>query len=341
MDWHVVGRTWLSCGVQFFLLALAFLSTGAAESGPRQRFANQPSPQTAVIGSTVVLPCRIINKVGQLQWTRDDFGLGNERELYAFKRYSMIGSDEEGDYSLRISPVTLEDDSYFQCQVTGWRDIPGVRSQTAKLTVYVPPEPPEITQGPVVTTTAGAGVQLTCISKGGKPAAEIQWLDGSGREMTEGIEYTTELMEDEHRRNAKSILSFLASREHHNTVFTCTASNPALHQPFRTQVRLEVSYPPEVTITHDQDGYMEGQTATLTCSASANPSVMTYRGHTCTFPNYRTLGRKAIPSLWTRGKAKGLAEDIVLWVAVASTRRKLHDVDKDMRTFLGERRHES
>ena len=48
-----------------------------------------------------------------------------------------------------------------------------MRSQTAKLTVYVPPEPPEITQGPVVTTTAGAGVQLTCISKGGKPAAEV------------------------------------------------------------------------------------------------------------------------------------------------------------------------
>ena len=71
---------------------------------------------------------------------------------------------------------------------------------------------------------------------------QIQWLDGSGREVTEGIEYSTELMEDEHRRNAKSTLSFLASREHHNTVFTCTASNPALHQPFRTQVRRFIKY---------------------------------------------------------------------------------------------------
>lgn len=68
----------------------------AADPRFEQRFANEPSPQTAVIGSTVVLPCRIINKVGVLQWTRDDFGLGNERELYAFKRYRMIGSDEEG-----------------------------------------------------------------------------------------------------------------------------------------------------------------------------------------------------------------------------------------------------
>ena len=36
-------------------------------------------------------------KVGELQWTRDDFGLGNERELTAFKRYEMIGSHEEGE----------------------------------------------------------------------------------------------------------------------------------------------------------------------------------------------------------------------------------------------------
>lgn len=81
--------------MSMLLLPLLFLSTTG--SGLKQRFANQPSPQTAVIGSTVVLPCRIINKVGQLQWTRDDFGLGNERELYAFKRYTMIGSDEEGE----------------------------------------------------------------------------------------------------------------------------------------------------------------------------------------------------------------------------------------------------
>ncbi|XP_068214573.1 irregular chiasm C-roughest protein-like [Palaemon carinicauda] len=242
-----------------------------------QKFANQPSPQTAVIGSTVVLPCRIINKVGVLQWTRDDFGLGNERELHAFKRYKMIGADEEGDFSLRISPVTLEDEAYFQCQVTGWRDIPGVRSQTAKLTVYVPPEPPVITQGPLITTTAGFGVQLECVSKGGKPAAELQWLDASGHVVTEGVHYTTELMEDGHRRNAKSILSFLANRRHHNSAFTCTAMNPAVRHAEAAQVRLEVRYPPKVTITHSQDGYKEGQTAKLTCSADANPNILTFR----------------------------------------------------------------
>ena len=54
-----------------------------------------------------------------------------------------------GDYSLRISPVTLEDNAEFQCQVTGGANAEGVRSQSAKLTVYAPPETPHITQGPV------------------------------------------------------------------------------------------------------------------------------------------------------------------------------------------------
>ena len=80
----------------------------------------------------------------------------------------MIGSNEEGDYSLRISPVSLEDDAVFQCQATGNIDIPGIRSQEAKLTVSVPPASPELTPGPVVKTTAGA-----CRSKNGKPAAEV------------------------------------------------------------------------------------------------------------------------------------------------------------------------
>lgn len=75
-------------------------------SSLRQRFANEPSPQTAVIGSTVVMPCRVINMVGELQWTKDDFGLGNERELTAFKRYKMIGSHEEGNILL-FYKVTL------------------------------------------------------------------------------------------------------------------------------------------------------------------------------------------------------------------------------------------
>lgn len=52
-----------------------------------------------------------------LQWTKDDFGLGTHRNLSGFDRYSMVGSDEEGDFSLDVYPVMLDDDAKYQCQV--------------------------------------------------------------------------------------------------------------------------------------------------------------------------------------------------------------------------------
>lgn len=82
-----------------------------------QRFAMEPQDQTAIVGSRVTLPCRVVNKQGTLQWTKDDFGLGTHRNLSGFERYSMVGSDEEGDFSLDIYPVMLDDDARYQCQV--------------------------------------------------------------------------------------------------------------------------------------------------------------------------------------------------------------------------------
>lgn len=73
-------------------LSLLLLETQALE----QKFAIEPQDQTAVVNSRVTLPCRVTNKLGTLQWTKDDFGLGTHRNLSGFDRYSMIGSDEEG-----------------------------------------------------------------------------------------------------------------------------------------------------------------------------------------------------------------------------------------------------
>ena len=53
-------------------------------------------PLGHVQGEHVTLPCQVENKRGMLQWTRDGFGLGIERNLTGFDRYHMVGSDEEG-----------------------------------------------------------------------------------------------------------------------------------------------------------------------------------------------------------------------------------------------------
>ena len=84
----------------------------------------------------------------------------------------MIGADEEGDFSLQIKPVRLNDDAKYQCQVAS--DSGKVlRSRVAKLTVFVAPEPPEIEPGPIVEGKSGQPITLTCTSKGGKPAPEV------------------------------------------------------------------------------------------------------------------------------------------------------------------------
>ena len=61
-----------------------------------QSFLREPFDQIASVGEHVTLPCRVVNKHGVLQWTRDDFGLGSDRDLDGFHRYTMTGSNEEG-----------------------------------------------------------------------------------------------------------------------------------------------------------------------------------------------------------------------------------------------------
>ncbi|XP_063868971.1 irregular chiasm C-roughest protein-like [Scylla paramamosain] len=201
------------------------------ETEGAQYFATQPTPQTAVVGSTAVLPCRVINKVGHLQWTKDGFGLGTERDLDGFSRYGMIGSDDEGDFSLRIQPVLLEDDALYQCQVSASSGVPGIRSHTARLTVYVPPESPKVSP-PVLSTTAGMTMILECESRGGRPSPEIQWVDDSRREtIRTGAITTEETMEDGKRVTVRSRLSFSPRRSHHNSSITCLTSNQALSSP--------------------------------------------------------------------------------------------------------------
>lgn len=105
--------------LHLLLLQLSIASVSTMHHGlVVQHLAMEPQDQIAEIGARVTLPCRVVNKQGVLQWTRDDFGLGTRRQLAGFERYAMIGSDEEGDFSLQIWPVELEDDAQFQCQVS-------------------------------------------------------------------------------------------------------------------------------------------------------------------------------------------------------------------------------
>ncbi len=78
------------------VLLLSLLSQFAKSTDGVQSFLREPFDQISTVGEHVTLPCRVVGKQGVLQWTRDDFGLGNSRDLDGFRRYTMTGSDEEG-----------------------------------------------------------------------------------------------------------------------------------------------------------------------------------------------------------------------------------------------------
>ncbi|CRK89536.1 CLUMA_CG003280, isoform A [Clunio marinus] len=265
-----------------FAIAISRQNNGNNHERFGQRFAMEPQDQTAVVGSRVTLPCRIVAKQGQLQWTKDDFGLGEHRNLSGFERYSMVGSDEEGDFSLDIFPVMLDDDATYQCQVGPGRRTPPIRSRKAKLTILVPPDNPKITQGSHILTTEDREIELECVSKGGKPAAEIIWIDGFGNVIKEGIEYLHQQMENSKLFEARSILKFIPKKDHHNTTITCQAQNTADRTYKSARLKLEVKFAPKVTVsvisgTLANGRIQEGAEVRLACHAEANPNEVFFK----------------------------------------------------------------
>ncbi|XP_015186955.1 PREDICTED: irregular chiasm C-roughest protein-like isoform X2 [Polistes dominula] len=249
-----------------------------------QRFAIEPMDQTAVVGSRVTLPCRVLDQKGPIQWTKDDFGLGAVRNLTGYERYAMIGSDEEGDFSLHIYPVELEDDGVYQCQASPTNDgQPALRSRFARLSVLVPPEPPKILQGDFLVTTEDRELVIECVSVAGKPPAEITWIDGRGNVQHRGIETTKELFDGGPLYTVKSILKVMPRKEHDNTTFTCQSQNAADRTPQSAKLRVEVRYAPKVSLkirgsgVSDKKRIVEGTELRFKCRAEGNPPDMEYR----------------------------------------------------------------
>ncbi|MPC71105.1 Irregular chiasm C-roughest protein [Portunus trituberculatus] len=104
-----------------------------------QRFVQQPENVTVKHGESVTLPCKIADRKGAVQWTKDGFGLGTDKDLLGFSRYRMNVDETAGVYNLHIQPVLVEDDARYQCQVGGAEGERHLKSATATLTVHFPP----------------------------------------------------------------------------------------------------------------------------------------------------------------------------------------------------------
>lgn len=107
MDLVPAGTRWKDA---FCLVCLSVLFSVAHGE---QRFVQEPENVTAKHGESVTLPCKVADRRGAVQWTKDGFGLGTDEELQGFSRYRMEVDDDNGKlnlifhYHIRISMYLL------------------------------------------------------------------------------------------------------------------------------------------------------------------------------------------------------------------------------------------
>ncbi|XP_028852508.1 kin of IRRE-like protein 1a isoform X1 [Denticeps clupeoides] len=234
------------------------------------RFSQEPADQSVVLGQRVVLSCVVFNYSGIVQWTKDGLALGEDPR--AWPRYRVLRQVEVGQYNLEITSAELSDDSLYECQATE----AALRSRRAKLTVLIPPDETVIDGSPEILLTAGVPHNLSCVSRGAKPASVIEWLKDDM--PVEGAVSTTEVLHDRKRVTTRSFLPILPMDTDTGRNYTCVATNMALPaKGKRTTVTLNVHHPPIVTLSIEPRSVLEGERVTFTCQATANPPIMGYK----------------------------------------------------------------
>lgn len=148
--------------------------------------------------------------------------------------------------------------------------------------MLVPPDNPTITQGSHIVTTEDREIELECVSKGGKPPAEITWIDGFGNVIKDGIENFSQQMENSKLFEARSILKFVPKKEHHNSTMTCQAQNTADRTYKSARLKFEVKFAPKVSVSVISGALangriQEGSEVRMACRAEANPPDVNFK----------------------------------------------------------------
>ena len=226
----------------------------------------------------MTLECGVRDKVGVLQWTKDDFGLGTSRSLPGYSRISMVGGNNE-TWNLEILNVTLEDDGKYQCQVGATETSEPIRSEYAVVTVLSAPQPPVLTVGSVLAVEEDELAVVQCISRGGHPASVIRWrLDGEL--VTAGIEEAVSEIPGSRAMLTVSTLKFPVSLGLAGAALVCEAENKAgPAESVRTEI--DVEFKPKVSLRSDlrsdSQEVTEGQEVTFYCQAEAAPAEVSFQ----------------------------------------------------------------
>ncbi|XP_041843468.1 nephrin [Melanotaenia boesemani] len=237
----------------------------------QQAFRHEPRNLTVRMGATAELKCEVLRPSGTVQWVKDGLVLGPERSLPGYSRYSMTGK-LKGQYNLRIENAQLEDESFYECQAGPSESSEAIISNTAWVTVLIPPSKPYFIVDMATPWVAGKKYSITCVAPDAKPEAEIT-LFKDGVELTGAESFTMSGSKDK-LQNTHAEVKVTALSSDNGRELMCRAMNSAIARPVVTTMTMSVYFPPQPPVIAglSKDEVRAGRILVLECeSQSGNP----------------------------------------------------------------------
>ncbi|XP_041373665.1 nephrin-like isoform X2 [Gigantopelta aegis] len=222
----------------------------------------KPTDAQAPKGGSVTFHCEVDQSDKTVIWTNGSGSVlfSNTDRYNAPARYSIVGR-----YNLNISHIQESDNGQYVCNVQDFA------TETAILTVLLPPGPPVITWNFTGSSfTEGQVIVFVCESRGGNPNPTISWLK-NGQEIFDS-DYTPSSRVG---GISSGRITRVLNRTDHKANYTCVVYNTINSNNKLTDSRiLSVKYSPYITFRDYNPLYvLLGVNATITCQVDANPAV--------------------------------------------------------------------
>ncbi|XP_063708471.1 limbic system-associated membrane protein [Culicoides brevitarsis] len=221
----------------------AYISVTDMESTVAPKFVSRGHLYKAIIGDTIILPCKV-QDLGSyiLLWRRGSSVLTAATLMITRDpRLKLVDG-----YNLQISDVKIQDAGDYVCQIGDQES----KDQVHTLEILVPPTLRAVPETGQVTARKGSTVTLECKASG-NPVPTIYW------HKKDSFPTTSHLSES-------STLVLERVERHHAGVYRCSADN-GVRDPIYTDIELTVLSPPDITVEKNWVHAAEGCDINLVC----------------------------------------------------------------------------
>ncbi|XP_035794906.1 netrin receptor DCC-like [Anopheles albimanus] len=222
----------------------------APNNGLVPRFISRGHTYRAVVGDTLVLPCEVEN-LGTLVllWRRGSNVLtASQLMVTRDERIRLVNG-----YNLEISELEPQDAGDYVCQISDKVN----KDQVHTVEILVPPSVRAIPPTGQVTARKGGAVTLECKASG-NPVPSIYWTKRTGMGKSAS------------KIGEGPVLSLERVERQQAGVYQCTADN-SVGDPVTVDMRLDVLYPPDISVEKSWIHSGEGFEAQLECIVHADP----------------------------------------------------------------------